>query len=304
MDNKKSWNVILSSGPKAPVKKFKLRKVLFYLSISFVLLLLSSIGGLTYFLTEVTTEKNDLFVIVEKRTIEVEKIKIEYNNLQQDAKIVQRSIEEFKQFEERLSKLDLEMPTDLDKKELDGSGGMPLPLQAGISNNDSSNILEIKEELPQLIRNFEETLNRLTEYENDLRLIPTIIPAAEGRISSNYGNRSDPFNRNKTFHSGIDIAAPLNTPIYAAADGEVTYASRNGGYGLMVRIDHDNTYETLYAHLNRIDVEVGDKVNKGDVIGGMGTTGRSTGVHLHFEIKRDGEYIDPFLYMTFHEKSK
>lgn len=304
MNNKNSWNIILSSGPKAPVKQFQLRKVLFYLSISFVLLLLSSIGGLTYFLNEVSTEKNELFVIAEKRTIEVEEIKQEYKNLQQDAKIVQRSIEEFKQFEERLSNLDLEMPTDLSKDELDGSGGMPLPMQFEKTSNDSSKILEIKAELPQLIQNFEETLNRLTEYENDLRTIPTIIPAAEGRISSEYGNRSDPFNRNTTFHSGIDIAAPINTPIYAAADGEVIHASRNGGYGLTVSLDHDNTYETLYAHLNRIDVKVGDKVKKGDVIGGMGTTGRSTGVHLHFEIKRNGQFIDPYLYITFHKKNK
>lgn len=128
MNNKNSWNIILSSGPKAPVKQFQLRKVLFYLSICFVLLLLSSIGGLTYFLNEVSTEKNELFVIAEKRTIEVEEIKQEYKNLQQDAKIVQRSIEEFKQFEERLSNLDLEMPTDLSKDELDGSGGMPLQI--------------------------------------------------------------------------------------------------------------------------------------------------------------------------------
>lgn len=304
LKNKKSWNIILSSGPKERVKQFQLRKVLFYLSISFVVLLLSSIGGLTYFLSEVTTEKNELFVAVEKRTIEIEDIKQDYRNLQQDALIVQRSIQEFKQFEERLSNLDLEMPTDLDKGELAGSGGIPLPMQYEETKNDSSRILEIKEELPQLIQNFEETLNRLTDYENDLRSIPTIIPAAEGRISSKYGNRSDPFNRNKTFHSGIDIAAPLNTPIYAAADGKIIHASRNGGYGLEVSIDHGNTYETNYAHLNRIDVEVGDKVNKGDVIGGMGTTGRSTGVHLHFEIKRDGEYTDPYLYMTFHERNK
>jgi murein DD-endopeptidase MepM/ murein hydrolase activator NlpD len=303
LDDKKSWTVILSSGPKSSVKQFQLRKLVFYFSICFVLLQVGSIAGLTYFINEVTTERSKLSVQLEEQIGEVAEIKNEYMDLQQETLSVQRSIAEFKLFEERLSELNLDMPADLDSEKLDGSGGMPLPMQHGELTNTPLELLEIKKELPELIQKFEETLTRLTEYQNELRNIPTIIPASQGRITSRYGNRKDPFNFKKTFHSGIDIAAPLNTEIFAAADGIVSHAGPNGGYGLVVTIDHGNTYETLYAHLNRIDVKVGEKVIKGDVIGGMGTTGRSTGVHLHYELKRNGEHIDPYLYMTFHERN-
>lgn len=263
------------------------------------------IAGLSSSLNEITNEKQNLIVKLEKRTAEMEKVKQDYLLLQQEALTVQQSIEEFKQFEERISNLNLEMPIDIASDAPDGSGGMQFPKQIQDEIYQTSPMLmEIKAELPDLIEKFEETLTQLTKYEKELRTVPTIIPAAEGRITSRFGNRRDPFNWNTRFHSGIDIAAPLNTPIFAAADGTVVMARNNGGYGLTVVIDHGSTYETLYAHLNRIDVEVGDKVNKGDIIAGMGTTGRSTGVHLHYEIKRDGEHIDPYLYMKFHERDQ
>ena len=262
------------------------------------------IAGLSLSLNEVSTEKQNLTVKLEQTTAEMEKVKQDYIVLQREALTVQQSIEEFKQFEERISNLSLDMPVDINADTPDGSGGLQFPKQYEDQVNQTSPMLEeIKEELPGLIEKFEDAFTRLTKYEQQLRAVPTIIPA-EGRITSRFGNRRDPFNWNTRFHSGIDIAAPLNTPIYAAADGTVVMARNNGGYGLTVVIDHGSTYETLYAHLNRIDVEVGDKVKKGDTIGGMGTTGRSTGVHLHYEIKRDGEHIDPYLYMTFHERDQ
>nr|WP_246593561.1 M23 family metallopeptidase [Evansella tamaricis] len=127
------------------------------------------------------------------------------------------------------------------------------------------------------------------------------MPTDNGRITSHFGNRADPFTRATSFHSGIDIAAPLNTPIYATADGIIISVGWEGGYGRTIVIEHGDTYETLYAHLNEIYISVGDEVEKGDLIGGMGTTGRSTGVHLHYEIRRNGSLVDPYPYMTFHE---
>ncbi len=278
---------------------------MFYFSLGFVLMLFVVIAGLSFSLNEATTEKQNLAVKLNTTTAEMEKVKQDYLVLQQEAFTVQQSIEEFKQLEERITNLSLDMPIDLDPDAQDGSGGLQFPKQYEEEQvqQTSPMLEEIKRELPELIEKFEDAFTRLSQYEQDLRTVPTIIPA-EGRITSRFGNRRDPFNWSTRFHSGIDIAAPLNTPIYAAADGTVVMARNNGGYGLTVVIDHGSTYETLYAHLNRIDVEVGDKVKKGDTIGGMGTTGRSTGVHLHYEIKRDGEHIDPYLYMTFHERSQ
>lgn len=304
MGNKKTWTVILSSGAQAPLKKFRLSKLVFYISLSFVFFLFLSIFGLSFFLTELTQEKNELATALEEKTTEVEEIKQDYLALQEETISVQRSIEEFKLFEERISNLKLEMPGEAITSGANGSGGLPYPMQSVKVDNDVSELMEIKEELPELVKKFEESFQRLTEYENELRTIPTIIPTDEGQITSKFGNRKDPFNFKKTFHSGIDIAAPMNTPIFAAADGKITFADRNGGYGLTIIIDHHNTYETLYAHLNEIDVKVGDQVKKGDIIGKMGSTGRSTGVHLHYEIKRNGQHIDPYMFMTFHELNK
>jgi len=118
-----------------------------------------------------------------------------------------------------------------------------------------------------------------------------------GFITSRYGYRIDPFTKKKKFHSGFDIANVLGTKIKAAYDGVVTFAGWNGGYGNCIIIKHPLGYETLYGHLEKIKVYVGQSVKKGQVIGLMGSTGRSTGSHLHFEIRRFGKTINPSFYI-------
>ena len=98
-------------------------------------------------------------------------------------------------------------------------------------------------------------------------------------------------------HSGVDWAGPQGTAIRATASGVVTHAGRRGDYGNLVIIQHDFGIETYYAHLHRLDVNVGQRVSRGDRIGGMGTTGRSTGVHLHYEIRVGGRPINPMTYI-------
>jgi murein DD-endopeptidase MepM/ murein hydrolase activator NlpD len=94
-------------------------------------------------------------------------------------------------------------------------------------------------------------------------------------------------------HSGLDIAAPRGTPIYATADGVVTISGRQGGYGRMVKIRHAFGFETVYAHLSRTRVKVGQRIGSGDRIGDMGSTGRSTGNHVHYEIRIDNKPVNP-----------
>ena len=118
-------------------------------------------------------------------------------------------------------------------------------------------------------------------------------PVRSGWISSYYGYRNDPFNGKRQFHSGIDFAGRLGTPILSAAGGVVVKAGKNGRYGLMVEIDHKNGYHTRYGHASEILVKVGDVVKKGQEIARMGSTGRSTGPHLHFEVIKNGHKINP-----------
>ncbi len=118
-------------------------------------------------------------------------------------------------------------------------------------------------------------------------------PVKSGWISSYYGYRNDPFTGKRQFHSGIDFAGRKGTPILAAAGGVVVKAGKNGRYGNMVEIDHKNGYHTRYGHASEILVHVGDVVKKGQEIAKMGSTGRSTGPHLHFEVIKNGHKINP-----------
>ena len=111
--------------------------------------------------------------------------------------------------------------------------------------------------------------------------VPHGTPTEYVRISSPFGSRIHPITHKRHGHKGIDLAAPRNTPIYATADGVVTFSGRNGGYGNFVKLNHKNGYKTAYAHMNRIAVRKGKTVQKGDLIGYVGTTGSSTGNHLH-----------------------
>jgi murein DD-endopeptidase MepM/ murein hydrolase activator NlpD len=115
-----------------------------------------------------------------------------------------------------------------------------------------------------------------------------------GPISSGYGWRRDPINGMAAFHSGVDVALAYGTEVRAAAEGHVAFAGANGGYGNMVVVEHSGGRQTRYAHLSAINVQAGDAVQSGDVIGRVGSTGHSTGPHLHFEIVDNGHAVNPF----------
>ena len=130
--------------------------------------------------------------------------------------------------------------------------------------------------------------------ERELSTIPVRRPTVgDAEVTSSYGVRLDPFLRQPAMHTGVDFRGETGDPVLASANGEVVQAERNGGYGLMVEIDHGNGLTSRYAHLSAIAVAAGAKVKAGDVIGRIGSTGRSTGPHLHFEIRMQGDLTDP-----------
>lgn len=145
--------------------------------------------------------------------------------------------------------------------------------------------------------NFLAALSEIDLYRIAAERTPFAIPVRGVRQTSGFGTRRDPMTGRSRSHNGVDWAGPQGTPIHATADGVVTHAGRQSGYGNMVTIQHDFGIETYYAHLYRINVTVGQRVSRGDLIGGMGTTGRSTGVHLHYEIRVDGRPINPLTYI-------
>lgn len=137
------------------------------------------------------------------------------------------------------------------------------------------------------------SLARMTVFERALDGIPQVVPASIQSITSGFGFRRDPFNGRGAMHAGIDFKGPMGSPIFAAADGRVTFAGRKSGYGNAIEITHANGMLTRYAHLSRIDVRVGQAVAAGTTIGGLGSTGRSTGPHLHFEVRINDRAINP-----------
>jgi murein DD-endopeptidase MepM/ murein hydrolase activator NlpD len=137
---------------------------------------------------------------------------------------------------------------------------------------------------------------RLTNQDEKMAATPTIAPVL-GLLTDGYGRRADPFTGRRSFHRGLDISARRGTPVHAPADGVVVFAGRNGGLGKTLRISHGFGYTTVYGHLDTIEVEAGTEVHRGDEIGLLGNTGRSTGPHLHYEVELDGRAVNPLYYI-------
>jgi murein DD-endopeptidase MepM/ murein hydrolase activator NlpD len=137
----------------------------------------------------------------------------------------------------------------------------------------------------------------LLDRKLNAAVTPSAWPVQGGWVSSGFGVRMDPFTGHQAVHEGVDIAARFGGPIYAASDGVINWAAEKVGYGLVVEVTHESGLITRYAHTSEILVKEGDRVNKGQEIARVGTTGRSTGPHLHFEVIRDGQAVNPSRYL-------
>lgn len=146
-------------------------------------------------------------------------------------------------------------------------------------------------------RSLVQSWKRLDSLEEASIAIPSMQPVADMRLTSSFGVRSDPFRGTAAFHAGLDIPGPVGTPIYATADGIVSRSERAGAYGLLVEINHGKGIQTRYAHLSKMLVDPNTRVRRGQLIGLMGSTGRSTGPHLHYEVRVDGRAVNPTPYI-------
>ena len=161
-------------------------------------------------------------------------------------------------------------------------------------------IMSTTERLTQVADLEEQNFAGLQEHLQDrvarLRSTPSILPS-RGWISSEFGYRINPFSNRKTFHAGIDIANYMGTPVVAPADGVVSYAGQRGGFGNVVQIDHGYNIVTRFGHNSRIVVKINDRVKRGQKIAEIGTSGRSTGPHLHYEVALKNRVVNPRLFI-------
>lgn len=153
--------------------------------------------------------------------------------------------------------------------------------------------VELKGSFEQILDVFERETKRLSS-------IPSINPvdSQEAWISSGYGYREDPISGNRRFHEGCDIVAPRKTPVIAPADGAVTYAGWREGLGRTIEVEHGYGYKTTYGHNHKLFVKKGDRIKRGNLIAHVGSSGRSTGPHLHYEVRLDGKLINPYKYVV------
>ncbi|TGP96044.1 MULTISPECIES: M23 family metallopeptidase [unclassified Mesorhizobium] len=182
----------------------------------------------------------------------------------------------------------LPVDSDFGKNESD-VGGPLIPL-------NSSMIFDSK------VKELDEALDTLDQLKKEARRLPLANPAPGHSVTSPFGVRTDPLLGTAALHSGMDFRAPIGMAARVTAPGVVTKAGWNGGYGRMVEIDHGNGFATRYGHLSEIDVTVGEKVDAGAIIGKTGSSGRSTGPHLHYEVRHNGEAIDPLRFLTVGRK--
>jgi murein DD-endopeptidase MepM/ murein hydrolase activator NlpD len=150
----------------------------------------------------------------------------------------------------------------------------------------------------QQFRNLFNTWKKLDAPHGGVISIPSVQPVEKLAFTSNFGIRSDPFRGTAAMHAGVDIPGPVGTPVYATADGIIDRAERAGGYGNMVEVDHGKGIATRYGHLSKILVTSGEHIHRGQLIALMGSTGRSTGPHLHYEVRIDGHAVNPAPFLT------
>lgn len=168
----------------------------------------------------------------------------------------------------------------------------------------TATILRTQQSIEQIKESIPDTEDSLKDLEKKVQVqrakdvaTPSLWPTS-GKITSGFGYRRSPFGSSREFHSGLDIGASRGTQVYATATGVVRMANYNGGYGNVIFVDHGYGFSSVYAHLSKINVKVGQQVTKGQLIGLVGSTGASTGPHLHYEVRVNGVAVNPTKYLS------
>ena len=182
------------------------------------------------------------------------------------------------------------LPPSIRSRAMGGGEFLKTPLQSTPSTENTFGMLK------DLLGTLEDRLTNVRRGVEGRQQLAAAVPnlwPTSGWLTSLYGNRKDPLTGERDFHSGLDISANRGTPVHATADGAVQLVGFNGAYGMSIEVDHGYGITTRYGHLSRYKSGVGDKVKRGDVIGYVGSTGRTTGPHLHYEILMNGKPQDP-----------
>ena len=238
---------------------------------------------------------------------EIDVLSHQYDVITEEMKEMDMVLEELEKRDDNIYRVITESePIPKNIRRMGVGGSDPYAEFKQFENNEllvstNSKLDELKRKLYIQSKSFSELVKLVKDKQKMLASIPAIQPITNkdlSRLTSGYGYRIDPIYKTKKFHQGMDFAAPNGTPIYATGDGKIKSVKRmRRSYGYHVIIDHGYGYETLYAHMKKFNVKKGDKVKRGQVIGFVGSTGKSTAPHLHYEVIKKDHKINPVYFM-------
>ena len=286
------------TGAYIPVQKSKKNTAKLVFSVIFLTLFFSAIGTFVAYHYLVKPQNAGQA----KLAGELEEMELQYRLLNKKFEQTQEVLTDLEDRDDNIYRSFFELepvPNDVRKAGFGGTdryAGFSDLTYADLVTETSKNLDVINKRLVVQSKSLDEVLDAARDKEEMFRHIPAIQPIANKQLNhmaSGYGMRLHPILKIGKMHWGMDFAASTGTPIYATGDARVKVAGNMGGYGNTVVLDHGYGYETVYAHMSRIKSRQGQSVKRGDIIGYVGNTGLSTGPHLHYEVHKDGEKIDP-----------
>ncbi|MBW1679166.1 MAG: M23 family metallopeptidase [Deltaproteobacteria bacterium] len=294
---KKVYTIIISPSTLEPVTKFTLhRSTLWLILITSIILVTYGILGSLKFHEE--SKLYAEYVKIKKENKELEKASKTLSQIRKKEVIIRKFLGLEPNSDKNggagrggpdSSSLELE-DFQLDKNNFLSAFSQLKPMGGGTSIFQEAALLDL---------DFQELIDFLEDQKTELDSLPTLtpIPVSEAWISSRFGIRRSPFTGLKEFHKGLDLSANRGTPIIAPGDGKISFIGSKGPLGKTIKIKHNSHYETVYGHLLKYNVKINQKVKRGDIIGYVGKTGRSTGYHVHYEIRKDKKRVDPYPYL-------
>lgn len=307
---RKDFSFLIFNHAGSPIKRLSVSRKIIGASITMIVMFVAALSIFAYdyislrnnaetavVLSERVTEQEDL---ISHQRKQIQNFAVQINDLKSE-------ISDLNAFEKKMRII---ANYETEETEADGVFGI-----GGSMPEDIDPTIEMKERQTALIQEMHEQVNHLDmvavsqqerfealyehmqEQRNILACTPTIRPVEDGYISSSFGYRTSPFTEKKEFHKGLDIATKKGTPIIATADGIVTFSKTNGSMGKTITIDHGYGIVSRYGHCEKLLKNKGDEVKRGEVIALVGNTGKSTGPHIHYEVKLNGVQVDPDKYI-------
>jgi len=291
MQDRNYFTLIVAHGSGARVSKYRVPRYLPRFILTSLLLLIASAVALIFYFGNTVDQLKD------KRQVQAESTRLKKENESLRASTMQVG-EKLAALEITSKKLQLMSGMDRDDSGFGGVGGVAA---RDLTRSSAAELLGkingLDRRATEVESQFQELKNLYSRQNDVLAYTPSLMPV-RGYLSGGYGYRADPFTRSRDFHSGVDISAPYGNKVVVPADGVVIFAGYRHDYGNIVVINHKFGFTTRYGHLSRMTVVRGQRVQREEVLGYVGSTGRSTGPHLHYEVRFNDRPVNPHKFLT------